>query len=73
MSKIYLAAVNWEKAKGDHPYSGVSVFDAPCGTDIAHYTTYYKVDEWRIYPFTTKRERDALVDDILSKKEGDNK
>lgn len=61
MSKIYLIAVNWDKVKSEHPYSGVSVFDAPTGTDIARYTTNYDVKQWRIYAFTTKRERDALL------------
>ncbi len=67
MSKIYLIAVDWGAVK-DNPLTGVSIYDAPVGTDIGHFTTYKPVDKWRVYAFTTKKARDDLLHEIIDKK-----
>ena len=70
MSKIYLLAVNWGKItsvpKQERAF-WVKTYDAPASTDIAGFTTYFPVKEWRIYAFTIKQERQKLIDDILKK------
>ena len=68
MSKIYLIAIDWEKVKGEHPYSGVSIYDAPVGTDIGRFTTYHDIKKWRIYAFTTKKARDNLLHETINEK-----
>lgn len=68
MSKIYLVAINWKEVKGKDAYKGVSIYDACVGTDIAYFVNLHPYNEWRVYPFTTKKARDELVRETLKKK-----
>lgn len=67
MSKIYLIAVDWEAVE-DNPLAGVSIYDAPVGTDIGRFTTYKPVDKWRVYAYPTKKARDELMRRIIDSK-----
>ena len=67
MSKIYLLAVNWGKIKSvpkQERVFWVKNYDAPAGTDIAGFTTYFPVKEWRIYAFTTRQKQRELINNI---------
>ena len=70
MSKIYFVAINWELlAKDKDGRRFVITTQATNGNDIAGFTECYRYkDGWRIYPFTTKKARNSLVDETLNKR-----
>lgn len=69
--KIYVTAINWGHVK-DNVHHAVTRLDTSEGADLAYYAEHYKyTDGWRVYVFTTKTARDALIDETLRKaKEG---
>ena len=68
MSKVYLLAVNWEKMKTtDDKLVWLRSYDAHSGNDILGFTSNFDIKEWRVYAFTTKRERYNVVDNIFKK------
>lgn len=66
MSKVYLVAINWQKVKHKDAYKGISILNVGVGTDIAYFVGLHPYEEgWRVYVFTTKKERDDLVEQTL--------
>lgn len=71
--KIYFVAVNWDMVKSEDKHKYVITTEARDGNDIAGFTECYKYkDGWRIYPFTTKKAQQELVDNTLRGKGGEN-
>lgn len=69
MKKIYFVAVNWDEIRDTDikdKYKFVITTEAISGNDIACFAEgcAYRYG-WRIYPFTTKKARDEMVDRTL--------
>lgn len=68
MSKVYLIAVNTEKRNNDKntTTSWLREIDVCEGDDMAGWVTSFPYNEnWRIYAFTVKGERDAHVKKMI--------
>lgn len=70
MSKIYIVAVNWEKMEEGTgtSYTWLREHDVEEGTDIAQWVESLPHSQnWRVYPYRTKRFRDLTVQNCMRK------
>lgn len=67
MKKIYFMAANWDWMRKTKQRTVVQT-ECLTGSDVANFTESFKYsDGWRIYAYTTKRERDCQVEQALRK------
>lgn len=74
MNKIYLLAINWQKAKNERANSlerlhYVKIMQATEGADISNWVQYFDdyADGWRVYLYTKRRQAEQLFNDTMKK------